>query len=320
MPETTVYEYFGYLRTILDAPNEAIRDSLDHVAFSAQDLAQWSTKDFETEKEWKRIPAKRVCTDDVLKLTGRFEEVRRIDSISKDDPSFWVPLSTIDWSDARFPVDLQRFPIAEITYRCTSDNAHPAWVWKYPGGLYVNRLPRTKQWRTLARRITHWGIPQHIDTMVVRLYSTMRSTESMEIESIRFRAMSQEETDACERDRVQLAESNPVRRYPVLDEFMPLGTCMNAETVRRCAEMLGMSLGEYWWLTMEDLVTHHHNCILVENIERMTRDEWGELHGYAEKYGIKIVPSFNLPVRLDPQETRELIDTHIKPLAHSSTV
>ncbi|MDZ4861310.1 MAG: hypothetical protein SGI88_20245 [Candidatus Hydrogenedentes bacterium] len=320
MPETTVYEYTGYLRTVLDAPNAAIRDSLDHIEFSADDLAQWPTKDFENEKEWKRIPVMRARTEEGVKLTGRFEEVRRMDSIPRDDPSFWVSLSTIDWKDDRFPIDVQRFPIAEITYRCTSENAHPFWVWKYPGGRYVDRLPRTRQWRTLSRRITHWGIPQHIDTFIIRLYSTMRSTESIEITSLRFRAMSQEEQDACERDRVQLSEDHPVRVYPILDEFMPLGTCMNADTVRRCSELLGISLGEYWWLAMEDLVSHHHNCVHIENVERMSREEWREMLSYAERYGVKIVPSLNLPVRDDPQETRELIDTLVKPLAHSSTV
>ncbi len=315
-----LYEYSGYLSTILDAPNAAIRDSLEHVAFSADDIAHWSTKDVESDKEWKRIPVTRARVDDAVKLTGRFEEVRKMDSIPRDDPSFWVPLSTLDWKDQRFPIDVQRLPIIEITYRCTSDNAHPFWVWLYSGGQCIDALPRTRQWRTLAHRINHWGVPQRVDTFIFRLFSTTRTTESCEIASIRFRAMSQEENDACERDRVELETTQHVRSYPILDEFMPLGTCMNAETVRRTSELMGVSMAEYWWLAMEDLVTHHHNCILIENIERMTHLERTEMLSYAERYGIKIVPSLDLPVRDDPQAVRELIDTHIKPLAHSNAI
>jgi hypothetical protein len=315
-----LYEYTGYLKTILESPNAAVRDSLDHVIFSADEIARWVTKDFESEKEWKRIPASRARTPEGVKLTGKFEEVRRMDSIPRDDPSFWVPLSSIETKDDRFPIDVQRFPIAEITYRCTSDNAHPSWVWLYPGGHCTDRLPRTRQWRTLARRINHWGMPQRVDALILRLSSTTRTTESFEIESIRFRAMSQEEQDACERDRIDLETKRAVRKYPVLDEFMPLGTCINAETVRRSAERLGISLSEYWWLTMEDLVTHHHNCLLVESVERMADDEWQILLASAHRYGIKLVPSLDLPVREDAQAVRALIDTHIKPYVHSDTV
>lgn len=314
------YEYAGYLRTILDSPNESIRDSFDCVEFSADDIAKWSAKDFESEKEWKRIPVSRARTTDGVKITGRFEEVRRIDSIARDDPSFWVPLSTLDVKDDRFPIDVERHPIAEITYRCTSDNAHPSWVWMYPGGHSIDRLPRTKQWRTLARRINHWGTPHRIDALLLRLSSTTRTTESFEVQSIRFRAMSREEREACDRDRVELVAKQTVRSYSILDEFMPLGTCIHAETVRRSSERLGISLSEYWWLVMEDIVTHHHNCLLVESVERMTNDEWESLLASAHRYGIKLVPSIELPVRDDEQSVRRIIETHIKPYAHNKTI
>lgn len=315
-----LYEYSGYLATIIKAPDPAIRDSLEYVEFTADEIAKWVTKDFESDREWKRIPVSRARTPEGVKLTGRFEEVRRMDSIPRDDPSFWVPLSTLDVKDPRLPIDVERFPIAEITYRCTSDNAHPSWVWLYPGGHAIDRLPRTRQWRTFARRVNHWGTPKRIDALILRLSSTTRTTESCEFQSIRFRAMSQEERDACERDRVELDATQTPRRYPVLDEFMPLGTCIHADTVRRSAERLGVSLSEYWWLAMEDIVTHHHNCLLVENVERMANDEWESLHASAHRYGIKLVPALDLPVRDDPQTVRHLVETHIKPYAHSNTI
>ncbi|NUM52150.1 MAG: hypothetical protein HUU46_00760 [Candidatus Hydrogenedentes bacterium] len=314
------YEYAGYLSSILQAPNEALRDSLEYVEFSADDIAKWTTKDFENDKEWKRIPVSRARTPEGVKLTGRFEEVRRMDSIPRDDPSFWVPLASFDVKDERFPIDMNRYPIAEVTYRCTSDNSHPSWVWLYPGGHGVDRLPRSKQWRTLARRVNHWRVPLRIDALVLRLSSTTRTTESFEIQSIRFRAMSEEERDACERDRVELETKHCARRYPILDEFMPLGTCIHAETVRRSADRLGISLSEFWWLTMEDLVTHHHNCLLVESVERMTNDEWESLLAAAHRYGIKLVPSFEMPIRDDEPAVRRLIDAHIRPYANNNTI
>ncbi|GMU92404.1 MAG: hypothetical protein AMXMBFR4_14620 [Candidatus Hydrogenedentota bacterium] len=315
-----VYEYTGYLKLILDAPDERERDALEFVEFTADDIAQWSTRDLESDSEWKRVAALRSRTSDGVRLTGRFEDVRRMDSISPDDPSFWVPLGTLDWHDPRFPIDLSRYPIVEVTYRCTSDNAHPVWVWTYPGGLHVDSLPRTRQWRRLARRIPYMGFPTHITALLFRLYSTTRTTESFEVSAVRFRTMSAREHDACEKDLQVLSDRRPPRKYPVLEEFMPLGTCMNANTVRRSAELLGISLNEYWWLAMEDIVKHHHNCISIEEAGTMSPAEWGELLSSAARFGVKVAATFDFDLRDDPQILRQTIETQIKPFVNSPEV
>ena len=118
-----VYEYSGYLKAILSAPDEAQRDQTDHIAFGPDDLAHWTTTDLPAFTEWLRIPVSRSRTDHAVELKGKFEDVRRIDYLASDEPTYWVPLGTLGVRDDRFPIDLNRVPILEITCRCTSQNA-----------------------------------------------------------------------------------------------------------------------------------------------------------------------------------------------------
>ena len=106
-----VYEYSGYLKAILSAPDEAQRDQTDHIAFGPDDLAHWTTTDLPAFTEWLRIPVSRSRTDHAVELKGKFEDVRRIDYLASDEPTYWVPLGTLGVRDDRFPIDLNRFPI-----------------------------------------------------------------------------------------------------------------------------------------------------------------------------------------------------------------
>ncbi|MCC6699808.1 MAG: hypothetical protein IT365_29565 [Candidatus Hydrogenedentes bacterium] len=293
---------------------------MDFIEFSSDDIAHWTTRDSEASREWKKTPVHRARTEDGVRLVGRFEDVRGMDTIATDDPSFWVPLGTLGWTDARLPIDLNRFPIAEVTYRCTSDNALPVLVWMYPGGLHVDSLPTTRQWTTLVRRMPVNGFPDQISDLVFRLFSTTRTTESVEIASVRFRAMTPAEAEACENDRLRLETTAPLKRYDVLDSFMPLGVYLDAETARRNAELLGISLGEYWDLAMEDIVTHHHNCIAMERVGGLTTAEWGDLLAHAETYGIKIAANHDFHLGEDVGELRQLIDNRIRPYANSPAI
>ncbi len=314
------YEYSGYLKTILYAPDSAERDHLEYVEFTSDDISKWTTHDLDSEREWNKIPVHRSRTEDGVRLVGRFEDVRKMDTIAINDPSFWVPLGTVGWSDPRFPIDVNRYPIAEVTYRCTSDNAVPVWVWTYPGGIHVDSLPPSRQWVTLARRIPHNGVPSQIDALIFRLFSTTRTTESFEVASVRFRSMSAAEAEACEKDRQRLEKLGAPRRYPILDSFLPQGVCMDAETARRNAELLGISLGEYWDLALEDIVTHHHNCIAMENVDRLTIGEWNELLAHAETFEVKIAATLDLRLDDDSQDLHDLIDARIKPYTESPAV
>lgn len=315
-----LYEYSGYLKTILYAPDENARDHLEYIEFGADEIVHWQTRDLEADREWKKTPVHRARTDEGVRLVGRFEDVRKMDTIAADDPSFWVPLGTLGWNDPRMPVDVNRYPILEITYRCTSENAIPVFVWTYPGGIHIENLAPTRQWTTLAHLIPHGGVPASINAIIFRLYSTTRTTESCEIASVRFRAMSATEQEAYQRDKDRLAKLDPPKHYEILDSYLPLGVSMDADAARRNAELLGVSFGDYWDLVLEDLVTHHHNGIALENAERLTLSEWEELLQHCDTFGVRIAASHKFDLSDDQQEIRETIDSRIRPYAESPSI
>ncbi|MCH7909704.1 MAG: hypothetical protein IIB38_08820, partial [Candidatus Hydrogenedentes bacterium] len=246
------YEYSGYLSTILYKPDPTLSESVDAISFTPQDLANWKTLDFSHAPEWRQVPVKRKNTDEGVSIEGDFRGVLAIDSLSADDPRFWAPLSTIDLQDDRFPIDTTQYPIVEVTYRCTSPNAHPTWMWTYEGGSHFGALPKSTEWHTVARNMQHFGFPSQINNFVLRLYSPTRTVESLEIASVRFRAMGKNESDATSKSYANLEERRLVTHYPLLDEFMPLGVYMDAESAKRLAKMLGISTADYWSLALED--------------------------------------------------------------------
>jgi hypothetical protein len=311
------YEYSGYLSTILKAPDPAVRDSLPAIRFTGDDLKKWGRKDLPWDPEWQHIPAacKRAGTG--VRIEGHFEEVRQIDNLTVDDPSFWVAISSLDWADPRFPVDTAAYPIIETTYRCTSPNAHPAWQWTYPGGMHFDWLRPTQEWRTIARCVPYFGFPPRVDALILRLYSSARKSVSFEVESVRFRAMSAAEAEAYHGACAALKQERIPKRYPILDEFLPLGCFMDAGSSKRLAAMLGISLDEYWALTLEDIARHYHNCIALENIDRLNPEEWREVLGLGEYYGVKFVAIHNLPVGSPRPYCREYIENHVRPYANS---
>lgn len=308
-----VYEYSGYFKTILAAPDEGKRDQMDHIAFGPDELAHWTTTDLPAFTEWLRIPVSRSRADHAVELKGKFEDVRRLDHLPSDEPTYWVPLGTLGTRDERLPVDLNRFPVLEVTYRCTSQNARLACTWAYPGGLTFDAMEPTQQWRTVARKIQHGGFPAQLDALVFRLYSTVRATESAELREVRFRAMTPGETEACERDAARLAGSTPPPRMPILDDFLPLGVYVDADMAQRLAQTMGISVSEYWQLLFEDVVRHHQNCVAIENAERFTQQDWKEMHAAALEYGVKFVPMYGLPLVDDPNVLRDSVDELVRP-------
>ena len=313
------YQYSGYLRTVLDAPDPAIRDSLDAVVFTAEDLMQWNIEEQEPQREWEHIPVHRTRAGQRMRIEGRFEGIRRLD-ICSETPRFWVSLSTLGKKDNRFPVDLGKYPVLEVTYRCLSEHARPAWLWTYPGGVHFALLTPTQRWRTVARLIPHHGFPHKVDSLTFRLYSTTRTTEALEIEAVRFRAMSPREAAAVSDDEARLAGLEDVPKYPVLDEFLPLGTFMNAGAAKRLAGKLGLSLEEYWRLALEDIARHHHNCIALEEADALDSGQFRALLDLAEAFQIKLLPMCQFPLDGSEKELREFIGTHVTPHANSATV
>ena len=99
------YEYSGYLRSLLEAPSAQERDALEYVEFGPEDLRHWSVLDSETDKEWQSIPARAIPTKDGVLIRGEFEDLRRLDQLPENDPSFWVPLSSRRFRDQRLLAD-----------------------------------------------------------------------------------------------------------------------------------------------------------------------------------------------------------------------
>lgn len=314
------YEYSGFLKTLLQAPDPKALESVDAIEFSADDLAQWKPVDDDADREWQHITARTERIDEGVLLEGQFEDVRRIDNIDRNDPSFWAPLSSQGAEDPRFPIDVTRFPIVEVTYRCRTPMARPAWVWRYPGGMHFDGLQPTREWRTAARRIPHLGFPQKIDSLTFRLYSVARSVESMEIHSLRFRAMTTEEETVCQQAYAALEAEPAPPRYRLLNEFMPVGVSMKARSARRLAEIMDISMHDYWRLALEDIARHFHNCVLLEEMQDLSTAEWKDLLSLAESYGIRFVPAYDWPMDDFDAKGPEWIETHIRPFADSPAI
>ncbi len=314
------YEYSGYLRTLFDSPDPELGDELDYIEIDHEQLAKWSVRDTDPKAEWANIPVARTKGEDCVRLEGHFEDVFNIDHLDSDRPSYWVPLSSLGVRNAPFPIDLEKYPIAEITYRCISPNARPAWVWEYSGGFCLDGLFPSNEWRTVARKVSRFGFPKQVDNLVVRLYSSTRTTEALEIKSIRFRAMSEAEMEACERDARMLETEYKPETFPVLDDFFPVGVVMDAEASGRLADMLGLSWGDYWTFVFEDLVSHSHNCIGLEKAGALSKSNWEDILGLAETYGVKLVPDIDLAIGESREIQQQAIDRNVKPYVDSNSI
>lgn len=314
------YEYSGYLRTLLPPPDPKLFKPLDSITFGFADLVKWRTEDLPSSIEWRKAPVRKSPLSDSVRLEGDFSNIVNIDSLSPTDPRYWVPLTTLGLKDDRLPIDVSRYPIIEVTYRCTSQNAHPVWMWTYPGGSHFGALPKTKTWRTVARNVRHFGFPSRVDNVVLRLYSATRSVESIEVKSVRFRVMSPGEAEATRESLAAVEDQRPPRRFPVLDEFMPLGVYMDAESANRLADMLNITPDEYWDLVVEDLVTHGHNAIALANFDGMKPDQRDGLLRRCEESGIRLVPRHEFPIGGSEKEQQYAIDHLIRPTAGSRAI
>lgn len=314
------YQYIGYLETILYKPDPKGRDKVEHISIDADELMGWATQDLDVTSEWRTVPAKKVRTEDGLKLEGHFQGVTTIDSLSNDDPRHWIPLTTVNLKTGRFPIDTIKYPIIEVTYRCLTEFAHPTWMWTYKGGSHFGALPKSTEWLTVAKYIHHFGFPDSIDNLIFRLYSSSRSTESFEIKSVLFRSATAEEEEAINRNFKSLESMKPTKTAPILDEFLPLGVYMDAQTAKRLAETLNISFDEYWDFVMEDLVTHNHNAIALAHVDNLTPDEWTSLLKKCATSGIKLMPRHEYPLSGSDEEKQRVIDTSIKPYEDSKSI
>lgn len=310
------YDYSGYLKTIIHAPDLPLRSKLEYVEFTADDIAHWNCQDDPADRAWVGIPAEVKRTKEGVLLRGHFEEVRRIDNVRDLSPTFWAPLGTRGLNDGRFPIDLKRFPIMEITYRSVSPKAMPAWCWEYPGGMHQDGLTPSKDWRTIVRLASHNGFPETVTGLCIRLYSASRTTEEIEIQSIRFRVMSGTEWEACEKHRKSLKKSFEAPRYEALNDFLPFGVTMNVRSARDMADALGISLHDYWRISFEDIARHSHNAVALYNVELLSKTEFRDALSMAEFFNLRIVA--NLDWDLDDFDEKQcaLVEEQIKPFSN----
>ena len=309
------YEYSGYLKTLHLEPAQSEAQKAPAIVFTPEDIAKWVITDTPAEKEWVNTPARIKSEDDTLTLSGNFEQVRRIDSLERDDPSFWVPL-TSSKSDTRFPIDLSRYPIVEITYRCITPWARPAWMFNYAGGASFDGLKPVREWRTVVRKIPHSGFPRVLDSLTLRLYSVSRSTESIQIKTIRFRAPTLAEKQALSQHYHRLEQEDPIPHYPVLDEFMPLGVYVKAAAANHMAETMDLDFDDYWRLAIEDIARRQQNCIVLEDVEAFTKTELNAFLSLADQRGLRVLVLHDWPLDVfqnDLPQLQEYIDAHIVP-------
>lgn len=314
------YEYSGYLKTVLHAPDEQAREALDCIEFTADDMAGWYPIDDDADTEWQRIPVNFRRSEEGVLLEGSFQDTRRIDNLSPDDPSFWVALSTRNWQDGRLPVNVLEYPIAELTYRCTTPRARPAWLWHYPGGVHFDGLQPSREWRTIARLVPHYGFPRQVNQVTLRLYSPSRTTEAMELRAIRFRKMNAGEAEATAKHQERLRSEAGPPHHDLLDQFLPMGVCMQAGTARRMAEILEISLEDYWRLAFEDIARHCHNSVSLEGIGELSTGEWEHVLEQAEAFGLRILARHDWPMDDFEAAGQALVDKHIRPYRGSQAI
>ncbi len=254
-----------------------------------------------------------------MALIGHFEDIRRIDNLDRSQPEFWAALTTRNLEGGPFPVDLGRTPVVEATYRCLSSKAMPALVLHYPGGERLIHLEPSREWQTAAALVSHDGFPASLDWMGVRLYSAWRNTESLEIQSIRFRALTPEESAFCAGRISALRSAPPLpASSPALD-FFPFGVFMNAQSASRLADLMDVSFHDYWRLAFEDITRHHHNCVALEDASSLDAAAAADLLALAESFDLKIVPLFDWPWK-DAGELERQADLMTAPFAKSPSV
>lgn len=315
------YRYHGYLKQLPGSPDPEALKHINQVVFTADSIDHWKCVDDPAEKEWVNVPVRVNRTEEYVALRAHFEDIRRIDNLDHKEPRFWAPLSITSEEDPRFPLDCVQFPLVEITYRCATSHASPACVWSYSGGSHLLHLEPSRDWVTAGMLMSHRGFPKTISRFTVRLYASWRSTEGLDIAGVRFRELLPEEAEALARLYVELDETAAPQSFPLLNEFLPFGVYMDTAVVEQLADLMDISFFDYLRLAFEDIVRHHHNCVVLQGMQGLEHDDRNVLVELAENFGLRLIPTFDWPMgdKFD-ESVDELIDTYIKPYADSNGI
>lgn len=294
--ENGYYIYKGLLNKIKDPPTPQELEKCANVTFFPDDLMKWSMEDDPGEQEWKGISARRMIEEidgeKILKWTGDFTPIRRLNFLKDmEKPSFWVPLSTRTSSVPHFPIAQNKYPIVELNYRMQYGKCLPAWTWHYTTGQFFEFLDMDFKWTTVARAWCFNSFPRKMENFALRLYSYTRTKETMYIRSIRFREPTEREKELLnKKDILQLGHEKPIH-YPILDEFFPIGTYINANTARNMSHLLKVDLASYLDLLFEDLSLHYHNVAFVEKFYDFLPGDQEVLFEISKKHKVKLIIS-----------------------------
>jgi len=311
--ENEHYIYRGLLGKMKEHPSLEKRNKCANITFFAEDLKKWSLEDDPGEQEWKGISVSRKVEDidgeKVFALTGDFRGVSRLNLLKEvEKPSFWVPLSTRSSSVPYFPIAQNKYPIVELTYRMQYGRCLPAWTWHYTTGQFFEFLNMDFKWITVARAWCFNTFPRKMENFALRLYSFTRTKETMYIHSIRFREPTEEESKLINNKEVlQINHDKPIT-YPVLDNFFPVGTYINANTAKNMAHLLKTDLSSYLDLLFEDISLHYHNIVFVEKFYDFLPGDQEVLFDISKKYDIKlIIPLEEENTKLELSKTSSVV-------------
>jgi hypothetical protein len=316
---SSLYLYLGHLRHVMGAASRESAPEAQRICIGPDELTAWQYEDDPSEKEWQQPRGKKRRTDTGLLLEGDFEDVKRIDNLDADDPSFWVPLQPPARTEL-FPVPLGEYPILEVTYRCLTPHTHPAVRVHYDGGVQHYWLPPETNWVTVAMLVEHFGFPERAENVTLRLYATNRRIVQMEVAAVAFRSLSRDERACLKKYARQVTKTGPPALYALLQDFLPIGVTMKADSAKRLAEMMEVSLRDYLRLAFEDIARNHHNAVTLERINALSSGEWLELLSLAESYGLRVVPTYEWPRDADKAHLSRYVQTHIGPYAQSPAI
>ncbi|MFA7692773.1 MAG: hypothetical protein WCX86_07740 [Candidatus Hydrogenedentales bacterium] len=314
------YRYHGYLSQLTERPDPEALKQLNQVVFPSDSLERWKLEDYPSGQDWKSVYAQTTMAKNCVQLHGQFGSAPGIDNVNRK-PHFWAPLSVTSEEDPRFPLDCSQFPIVEITYRCTTPYALAACHWQYAGGDHLVSLGHPRNWTTAAIPLQHHNFPKSISRFTLRLYGLSPNNAILEIAEVRFRSLLPEEERLLHEFYLELEQAKATPHYPLLDEFLPMGVHMNIPTVDQLAEMLDISFFDYLRLAFEDIVRHHHNSVVLEEMQLLSPEQRHVVVELAENFGLRLVPCLNWPMEQYAAIGGETaIEEFIKPYVNSSGI
>ena len=188
---------------------------------------------------------------------------------------------------------MTRYPVLEVEVRNVDLRGQFKVACFYPGGEFLFTLPIDQQWHTFGMLVGP-EFPREVTALSLRCYGAWRETGTVEVRRVGFRALEPEEQRQLTDFKTRCATSPGVPSALSLPEgFFPFGVFLDAEAAARLGDIMDISFHDYWRLALEDIARHHHNCVVLENAEKMGPELGAQLVDQAQGYGIRLIPSFS---------------------------